>query len=61
MPTLKQIVALYRLWARSETTQARMTFREFRATAELNSCADCLMVQWCGMWIGIERDGYAHS
>jgi len=22
---------------------------------------DCLMIQWCGMWIGIEKDGYTHS
>ena len=22
---------------------------------------DCLMIHWCGMWIGIEIDGYTHS
>lgn len=22
---------------------------------------DCLMVEWCGMWLGIEKDGYTHS
>ena len=21
----------------------------------------CIMVPWCGMWLGIERDGYAHT
>jgi hypothetical protein len=22
---------------------------------------DCLMIQWCGMWLGVERNGYTHS
>lgn len=22
---------------------------------------DCIMLQWCGMWLGIEPDGYTHS
>jgi len=22
---------------------------------------DCLMLKWCGMWLGIEQDGYTHS
>jgi hypothetical protein len=22
---------------------------------------DCIMIQWCGMWLGIEKDGYTHS
>jgi hypothetical protein len=22
---------------------------------------DCLMLQWCGMWLGIETDGHTHS
>ena len=22
---------------------------------------DCIMVRWCGMWLGIETDGYTHS
>jgi hypothetical protein len=22
---------------------------------------DCAMVHWCGMWLGIEQDGYTHS
>ncbi len=59
MVTLKQLFALYRLWARLENKA--QTFREFRASAELNVCGDCLMVPYCGMWVGIERDGYAHS
>ena len=23
--------------------------------------ADVLMIPWCGMWLGIEPDGYTHS
>ena len=22
---------------------------------------DCLMINWCNMWLGIETDGYTHS
>ena len=22
---------------------------------------DCLMIKWCGMWLGIETDGFTHS
>lgn len=22
---------------------------------------DCIMIQYAGMWLGIERDGYTHS
>ena len=22
---------------------------------------DCIMIFWCGMWLGIEKDGYTHS
>jgi hypothetical protein len=36
-----------------------MTYREFRKTVQQGF--DCLMVQWSGMWLGIELDGYTHS
>lgn len=36
-----------------------MTYRQFRRTVA--QAYDCLMVNWCGMWLGIERDGYVHS
>mgnify|MGYP003522343048 len=57
--TIAQMRALYRLWARLENKT--LTYREFRATAELNALQDCLLVPYCGMWVGIERDGYTHS
>ena len=36
-----------------------MTYRQFRKLAVQSF--DCLMVPWCGMWLGIETDGYTHS
>ena len=36
-----------------------MTYRAFRRTVQFSF--DCAMVQWCGMWLGIELDGYTHS
>jgi len=34
-------------------------YRTFRKTIQAGS--DCHMVKWCGMWLGIETDGYVHS
>lgn len=36
-------------------------YRGFRRTARLDSLMGCVMVPWCGMWLGIERDGHVHS
>jgi hypothetical protein len=36
-----------------------LTYEQFKATAY--ESFDCVMVQWCGMWLGIEKDGYTHS
>lgn len=36
-----------------------LTYRQFRKLAYVSFGA--LMVPWCGMWIGIETDGYTHS
>lgn len=51
-----QTIALYRLWQRDGQS---MTYPAFRRTAQPGW--DCIMVKWCGMWIGIEADGYTHS
>jgi hypothetical protein len=38
------------------------TYRAFRRTVQPTfGCDDCIMVQFVGMWLGIERDGYTHS
>lgn len=36
-----------------------LTYRQFRTL--VHSGWDCVMVPWCGMWLGIEPDGYTHS
>jgi hypothetical protein len=36
-----------------------LTYLEFRRT--VSAGFDCVMVRWCGMWLGIEPDGYTHS
>lgn len=40
-------------------TPPTMTYRQFRRLA--HQSYDCVMVPWCGMWLGIESDGYTHS
>ena len=36
-----------------------LTYRQFRSG--IHGGYGCVMVFWCGMWLGIERDGYTHS
>jgi hypothetical protein len=36
-----------------------LTYLQFRRTVQPGW--DCVMVQWSGMWLGIEKDGYTHS
>ena len=54
--TDKQKVAIHRIWLRNSSD---MTYLQFRRTVKRGY--DCLMVRWCGMWLGIEADGYTHS
>lgn len=51
-----QRAAIYRKWRQNNQG---MTYREFRKTVQQGF--DCLMVQWCGMWLGIETDGHTHA
>lgn len=44
-------------WVRSKRDA---TFEEFVATSVL-AMDGCVMVPWCGMYLGIEKDGYVHS
>jgi hypothetical protein len=48
--------ALHRVWCRDNQG---MTYIQFRRTVVHSF--DCVMVRWCGMWLGIEEDGYTHS
>lgn len=36
-----------------------LSYRQFRKMVQPGY--DCIMIQWCGMWLGIETDGYTHS
>ena len=39
-----------------------LTYRELRQRVQPTfTNDDCVMVHWCGMWLGIETDGYTHS
>jgi len=48
--------ALLRKWLQDNQD---MSFLAFRRTVQPGW--DCVMVRWCGMWLGIEKDGYTHS
>lgn len=67
--TREQRESLYLIWLRgtpsSLTPKYRsngsglQTYLTFRRTVLPGP--DCIMVQWQGMWLGIEPDGYTHS
>jgi hypothetical protein len=44
----------------SQNPDGATSYREFRKRARPGWSGE-LMLQWCGMWLGIERDGYTHS
>ena len=44
-----------------ERTELDMTYLQFRRTAFNVFRDECVMVPWCGMLLGIERDGYTHT
>jgi hypothetical protein len=57
--TKPQQVSLARKWKQS--TQG-LTYLEFRRTIQPTfGCDSAILVAWCGMWLGIETDGYCHS
>jgi hypothetical protein len=57
--TKPQRKALHTVWLRNNQDK---TYRQFRGTVQPLLCGDsAVMVQWCGMWLGIEPDGYTHS
>ena len=48
--------SLLRKWLQDNQN---LSYLKFRRTVQPGW--DCVMVKWCGMWLGIERDGYTHS
>ena len=66
--TSDQRNTLYEIWTKdpispaNKNTVTGQTYREFRATVQPEiGTSGCIMVPNCGMWIGIETDGYAHT
>jgi len=57
--TREQREALLRVYKR-DWEDKPSSYIEFRRAA-FHSAMDCMMVEWCGMWLGIEPDGYTHS
>ena len=55
-----QRLALLRVWLRGDS--GFDSYLQFRRTVQPGPIfTDCIMVRWCGMWLGIEKDGYVHS
>jgi hypothetical protein len=57
--TRAQRQAIKRLYERSVDGAA--TYREFRKRFRHYGLLDLYGGQWCGMFVGLETDGYAHS
>ena len=38
-----------------------VSYREFRKLVQTFPCDSAVAVPWCGMWLGVEPDGYTHS
>ena len=55
--TKAQQIALKRVYDRDWSNPA--SYLAFRRTVQPGW--DCVMVLWCGMWLGIELNGYTHS
>jgi len=56
--TKAQRKSLHRKWLQNNQS---MSYLAFRRTAHYSYTMNCLMVQWSGMWLGIETDGHTHS
>ena len=58
--TSEQYAALKAVHERP-TEAEKPTWLDFLRRVQLGTGGDCIMVEWAGMWLGIERDGYTHS
>ena len=56
-PTRKQIEAFWSVYNR---TDLGVSYLQFRRTIK-PAFGDCYMIPWCGMFLGVETDGYTHS
>ncbi len=37
------------------------SYLQFRRRVQPAIGGGCVMLPWCGMWLGVETDGYTHS
>jgi hypothetical protein len=66
--TLAQAIALHKVYSRSPVYETKehaaanlaMPFDEW-CKAMVSPGFGCIMVEWAGMFLGIEPDGYTHS
>lgn len=58
--TRAQREACFKLYERSLHSK-RESYLSFRRNASYDHLLGVLMVPFCGMWVGIEHDGYTHS
>ena len=61
--TKPQATSLLRQWFRGQHENGStrdVSYLAFRRTVRPTYDA-AVMVHWCGMWLGIEPDGYTHS
>lgn len=59
--TKAQRHAILRYWLRDGSHRG-MTYKEFRRTVQPTfGCDGAVVLQWCGMWVCIEKDGYGHT
>lgn len=57
--TKAQRRALFRLYSRN--ADGAHSYRQFRQRAFPGIGGEYIMVQWCGMHVGIETDGHSHT
>jgi hypothetical protein len=57
--TREQVIALKRIYDRNWNKPK--SYLAFRRTAHISHMQGCVMLPWCGMTLGIERDGHTHS
>ena len=60
--TKAQAISLKRKHIHGDLKAKGISFRDFRRTVQPTFGMDgAVVVQWCGMWLAIEKDGYTHS
>lgn len=58
--TRQQRLALKRVFDRNPV-RYQHNYRTMRRLVQRTAFDDSIMLPWCGMWLGIEPDGYTHS